>query len=77
MYKRISEVKSKVNALLHFKVDPALEIDATFNSSLELCEWKANRLSSAKDGNVEFVHSQYRCMLTSQVSTVLCVRQKH
>ena len=44
MFKRISEVKSKVNALLHFKVDPALEIDATFNSSLELCEWKANRL---------------------------------
>ena len=44
MYKRVSDVKSKVNALLHFKVDPALEIDATFNSSLELCEWKANRL---------------------------------
>ena len=30
---------------------------------------KPNRLSSTIDGNVEFVHSQYSCILTSQVST--------
>ena len=28
-----------------------------------------NRLSSTIDGNVEFVHSQYICILTPQVST--------
>ena len=31
--------------------------------------------SSTIDGNVEFVHSQYSCILTSQVSTVLFTRQ--
>ena len=29
---------------------------------------KSNRVSSTIDGNVEFVHSQYWCILTSQVS---------
>ena len=28
----------------------------------------ANRLSSTIAGNVEFVHSQYNCILTSQLS---------
>ena len=29
---------------------------------------KSNRLLSTIDGNVEFVHSQYSCILSSQVS---------
>ena len=35
----------------------------------------SNILLSSIDGNVKFVHSQYSCILTSQVST--CVRQNH
>jgi len=33
-----------------------------------LCWSISNRLLSTIDGNVEFVHSQYSCILTSQVS---------
>ena len=39
-----------------------------------MCMIKPNRLSSTIDGNVEFVHSQYSCILTIQVSTVWCFR---
>jgi len=33
--------------------------------------------SSTIDGNVEFVHSEYSSILTSKVSTVLCVWQSY
>ena len=46
---------------------------------IEACmQWvEPNRLSSAIHDNEEFVHSQYSCILTSQVSTVLCVRSNY
>ena len=34
-----------------------------------LCIHKTQIDSSTIDGNVEFVHSQYSCIMTSQVST--------
>jgi len=36
-----------------------------------------NIMLSTIDDNVVFVHSQYSCILTSQVSTQYCVRQNY
>ena len=44
---------------------------------LDFLTFYTNRLSSTIYGLVEFVHSQYSYILTSQVSTVLYVRQNN
>ena len=57
---------------IHSSYDHVVLLPYIYEVSLIL-----NRLSSTIDGNVELVHSQYSCIPTSQVSTVLCVRQNY
>ena len=51
------------------KFVPARSYPCTVLGSVPPHDLYFNSSSKAKDGNVEFVHSQYSCIPTSQVST--------
>ena len=64
--------KSKNKLLSHIKLDnllKQLELDIHDITESTVGQDSPNRLSSTIDGNEEIVHSQYSCILTSQVST--------
>ena len=60
---------------IHHAIKTGLETSSSFDLLTKLnTRQLSNRLSSTIHSNVEFVHSQYRCIITSRVSTVICVQ---